>query len=146
MAKVKLSEMELAYDFLSFDGGEMNSAYVSKETGKIYWQSDEGGLDELPEDFDESDEYVAIPHRNDLDLGRRLVDDFVLQELPEEYDRVRSFFQRRGAYARYKDLLETKGLLDAWHKYENERTQHALKQWCEDNGIEILDPQPETTE
>jgi hypothetical protein len=46
-------------------------------------------------------------------------------------------FSRRGAYRRYKDLLEQKGLLDEWYDFEQQRTRQALLDWCEENGIEL---------
>jgi len=52
-------------------------------------------------------------------------------------NRVYSIFHRKGAYSRYKDLLERKGLLDEWYEYENERQKAALKEWCRENNIEI---------
>jgi hypothetical protein len=57
--------------------------------------------------------------------------------LPEELDRVYSIFRSKGAYSIYKDLLERKGFLDEWYKYENERQKVGLKEWCRENNIEI---------
>jgi hypothetical protein len=63
--------------------------------------------------------------------------DFVRSRCPEEIDRVLMIFSRRGAYRRYKDLLEQKGLLDEWYDFEQQRTRQALLDWCEENGIEL---------
>lgn len=63
---------------------------------KRFFASDIAGLDELPADLDESDDYIAIPHKNDLDLGKPLVMDFVYTRCPEEIDRVLMIFSRRG--------------------------------------------------
>jgi len=39
--------------------------FPSRETGKIYWHSGLSDLDEeLPEDIDDAEKYVAIPHKN----------------------------------------------------------------------------------
>ena len=59
-----------------------------------------------------------------------LVFDFVEARLPDDYDRVRVTFRRRGAYMRLKDFPDGKGLLDAWHQCENEKTLEALRDWC----------------
>jgi hypothetical protein len=95
------------------------------------------GYDELPEDLDESDDYIDIPHKNDLDLGKALVMDFVHSRCPEEIDRVLSIFRRPGAYGRFKDLLEQKSLLDEWYEFEQQRTRQALLHWCAENSIEL---------
>jgi len=63
--------------------------------------------------------------------------DFVRSRCPEEIDRVLSIFRRRGAYGRYKELLEQKSLLDEWYVFEQQRTRQALLHWCEENSIEL---------
>jgi hypothetical protein len=115
----------------------MHNAYLCKETGQIFYTSEMGDSDELPEDIDETDKYITIPHKNDLKLGKALVTEFTSKYMPEELDRTYMIFRRKGAYSRYKDLLERKGLLDEWYQYENERQKAALKEWCKENGIEI---------
>ena len=114
----------------------MHSVYLCKETGRTFYTSEMGDSDELPDDIDES-KYISIPYRNDLDLGKNLVIEFVSEFLPEELDRVYSIFRRQGAYSRYKELLSERGLLDKWYKFEDERQKAALKNWCAENGIEI---------
>jgi hypothetical protein len=59
--------------------------------------------------------------------------------LPDEFDRVDAIFSKRGAYSRFKDLLEEKGLLDKWYNFEDERNRNALMQWCIENDIELED-------
>jgi hypothetical protein len=90
----------------------------------------------LPDDVD-SDRYIAVPHKNDLDLGKRLVLKFAAEFLADEYDYVRQIFSRRGAYARFKDLLDRHGKLQQWHDYEDRAKKEALREWCQDNEIEI---------
>lgn len=114
----------------------MHNAYLCKETGKIFYTSDMGDSDELPEDIDDP-KYISIPHRNDLDLGKALVIEFTSEFLPEELERVYSIFRRRGAYSRYKELLDKKSLLDKWFKFENDRQKATLKEWCDENNIEL---------
>ena len=93
--------------------------------------------DELPEDIDDPDKYITIPHQNDLDLGKSLVFEFAAKYLPEEIDLIDFIFHHRGAYSRYKDLLDRKGCLDKWHKFEDERRKTALKQWCLEENIQF---------
>lgn len=102
----------------------------------MYYQSDYGDSDELPEDIDD-DKYIELPDKNELDLGKRLVFRFASAFMPEKMDKVEEIFSRKGAYARFKDLLEYEGKLDEWHAYENEAQKKALKEWCEDNSIKI---------
>ncbi len=128
-----------AFMFVSMEQQYIHNAYLCKETGQTFYTSEIGDSDELPEDLDEPDKYVAIPHKNELDLGRDLVFQFTAEYLPEELDRVFSMFRKKGAYSRYKDLLERKGSLQKWYQYEEDRQKAALREWCAENDIDIKD-------
>ena len=134
---ISFDDIENAFFFVSMDQQYMHNAYLCKETGEIFYTSEMGDSDELPEDIDEAEKYIAIPHKNELNLGKDLVIEFISEYLPEELDRVYSIFRRKGAYSRYKDLLGSKGALEDWYKFENERQKAALKEWCRENNIEI---------
>jgi hypothetical protein len=143
MVTVSFSELLDAFEFASSGGPYENRAFVSLDTGSLHCISDEIELEEeLPEDIDTSDRYLALPHKNDLDLGRRLAISFVKQNLPDEYDRVIGYFHKRGAYGRFKDLLEHRDVLETWYAFEKEATEQALKQWCEENEIQLSFSQP----
>jgi len=134
---ISFDDIENAFFFVSMDQMFMHSAYLCKETGEIFYTSEMGDSDELPEDIDDPEKYVTIPHKNELDLGKALVIEFTSEYLPEELDRVYAIFRRKGAYSRYKDLLERKGALEDWYKFENERQKAALKEWCRENNIKV---------
>lgn len=137
---VSFRDLQLAFDFVSVGGIGENQAFLDSETGKIYSHSEIAGdlEEELPADI-EDEKYVAIPHRNELDLGKPLVLDFVGQFLPDDYDEVRQIFGRRGAYARFKDLLARRGTLDRWYDFSAKAEEAALREWCADNEIELSD-------
>jgi len=141
MVAVKHDDLSMAFDFVSDAASMEHNAYVSLDTGKVYWTSDFNDAfdEEIPDDLEASDRYLAIPHKNELGLGRSLALQFVAQELPECYDQVEGFFRRQGAYARFKDLLERKGILELWYSFEADTVERALRQWCAANGLEILE-------
>ncbi|WP_042876522.1 hypothetical protein [Cupriavidus necator] len=141
MVAVKHEDLSMAFDFVSYAAPMEHNAYVSLDTGKVYWASDSNDAfdEDIPDDLETSDRYLAIPHKNDLDLGRTLVLRFVAQELPASYDQVEGFFQRQGAYSRFKDLLRRKGVLEVWYTFEADSVERALRQWCAENGLEILE-------
>ena len=64
---------------------------------------------------------------------------FVTQELPDQADRVGGFFRHKGAYARFKDLLESEGLLEKWYNFEAAASDRALRDWCAENDIQIIE-------
>jgi hypothetical protein len=116
------------------DSGE-HCAVVNRITGESFFASIISDYDDLPDDLEENDDYIGIPHKNDLDLGKPLVIDFARQRCSELIDSVLAIFSRRGAYGRYKDMLAEKSLLEAWHAFENQRTRETLLEWCERRGI-----------
>ncbi|MCP3712408.1 hypothetical protein M3I54_36710, partial [Paraburkholderia sp. CNPSo 3274] len=99
MVAVRHDDLSMAFDFVSCAAPAEHNAYVSLDTGKIWWTSDSSDAfdEEIPDDLETSDRYLAIPHRNELDLGSRLALRFVAQTLPACYDQVEGFFRRRGA-------------------------------------------------
>jgi hypothetical protein len=143
MAAVKFDDLSTAFDFVSFAAPLEHQAFVSLDTGAIYWISEAGGVgdEELPPDLDTSDRYVAVPHRNDLDLGLDLVLRFVREVLPHQDDKVAAMFWRPGAYGRFKSLLDAEGRLDEWYAFEADATKQALQDWCTANGLAPDDEQ-----
>ena len=141
MVAVKFDDLSSAFDFVSYAAPMEHQAYISLDTGKIYWISDAIDTieEEIPEDLEDSDRYLAIPHKHELDLGSSLALRFAAQQLPAHYGQVEGFFRRRGAYARFKNLLEREGALELWYAFEADSAEKALRQWCAENGLEILD-------
>lgn len=146
MVRVKYDDISMAFDFVGSAPPMEHNAYVSLDTGEIYWTSEMNPMDEeLPDDLETSDRYLAIPHKNDLDLGRNLALRFVSQELPERYGEAQAFFRRKGAYARLKGLLEAEGILEKWYKFEADAVEKAMREWCEENGIRIIEKDDESS-
>ncbi len=110
---VDAEELRAAFEFVSSGAPLEHRAYICLDTGRIYWGAESAGLNEndLPDDLETSDRYIAVPHKNDRGLGRRLALTFAGWEMPDSRDIVAGFFRRRGAYARFKDLLASRGLL-----------------------------------
>ncbi len=134
---MKYSDIEHAFLFVSMVPPEENNAYLDKETGEIYYVSELGDSDELPDDWEDNEKLISIPHKNDLNLGRDLVFDFISASLPDEFNRVKGIFSKKGAYARFKDLLESKGKLEAWYEFERKATEVAVRDWCKENDINL---------
>ena len=140
MVAVTYEEISSAFEFVSSGAPLEQSAYISLDTGQIYWASELASLDEeLPEDLDTSDRYLVVPHRTELDLGKDLALRFAAQELPESHDQIASIFRRKGAYGRFKQLLEENGVLEKWYKFEAEAADTALREWCAANDIQIIE-------
>jgi hypothetical protein len=136
---VSLPDLLDAFEWVSASTILENLAYVSRSTGKTYITSREMDVgDELPDDIDDGREYLAVPHKNELNLGSHLAISFAENWLPESADAVHAFFRQRGAYGRFKELLERKGCLDAWYQYEAQAVEEALREWCRANDIAVV--------
>ena len=146
MVTVRYDELSLAFEFVSAGLPMEHNAYISIDTGQIYWISDLNPTEEeVPDDLETSDRYIAIPHKNDLGLGRSLALRFVTQELPEHYGQAKAFFRSRGAYARFKQLLESEGVLEKWYQFEEESGEQALRDWCAENSIQLIEKGDESS-
>ncbi len=76
---VTFQDILAAFEFVSWNesSGE-HQAVLCRRTGKIYWHSDtlDEMDDELPNDIDDDENYVAIPDKRELGLGKPLVTGF----------------------------------------------------------------------
>jgi hypothetical protein len=141
---VRFQEILNAFEFAATGGGiAENQAILCRPTGKIYLHSDfsdfEGMLDELPEDVEDDEKYIALPGKRELGLGKPLALDFAREYLPRDFDEVRYIFSRRGAYAKFRALLIRSKALERWYDFESKATTRALREWCEFNSIEVVD-------
>jgi len=140
MVAVTYDEISSAFDFVSSAAPMEHSAYICLDSGQIHWISELASLDEeVPDDLETSDRYIAIPHKNELDLGRNLALRFAAEQLPDSYEQVENIFRRKGAYGRFKQLLEENSVLENWYKFEEEATEQAIRNWCAENAIQIVE-------
>jgi len=133
-------EILLGFEFVE-GGAGLHAAILCRRTGKIYWRSEFSDLDELidefPDDVEDDENYIAIPGKRELGLGKPLVLDFAREFLPDDFDEVRYMFSKRGAYRKFRDLLTQRNALDRWYDFESKATEQALREWCEFNSIEV---------
>jgi hypothetical protein len=73
-----------------------NSAYLDLETGEIFYQSEMADIDDIGDEELAWDHMIAILHKNDLDLGRSLVFEFVEITVPDAYGQIRQCSDERG--------------------------------------------------
>jgi hypothetical protein len=87
MITVKYDDLSSAFDFVSFGAPFEHRAFVSRDTGTVYWISETNPIEdeELPDDLDASDRYIAVPHKNELDLGNHLALRFAEEQLPHRF-------------------------------------------------------------
>lgn len=137
MVRVKYDDLLLAYEFVSSSAELETAAYISLDTGEIYWKTEALDEKELPANLDASDRYLPVAHKSDLDLGTSLVFRFIQQELPHRYDDIRTIFRHKGAYHRFKQVLASEEALDKWFAFEAKSIETALREWCAEHGISV---------
>ena len=143
MITIKFDKLLEAFEFASCSGGFNSNAYVDLETGHVYWVADEmEEFEEVPDDIETSDRYLVLPDKRDFELGRNLAFSFAAETLPNEYENVVDCFRKKGAYGRFKDLLDRHDALTQWHEFEAKQTEIALREWCRQNDIQLDDPPP----
>jgi len=135
---VDWTDLVHTFEYVSLGQPGEHEAVLCRQTGKFLWHTDlEDDIEAWPDDADDEEKYLAIPHKKELDLGKPLVLEFARQFLPDEFDEIRRMFDKRGAYARFKDLLQRKKVLDQWYNFEARAAEVALREWCQANGITI---------
>lgn len=139
MAGFRINDIEIAFQFVSAQPQGGDSAYLNVKTGEIFYQSLMMDMDKLDGKKVNWDHLVAVPHKNDLGLGRSLVFEFAEVNLPDDYHWVRDMFRQKGAYSRFKEFLESRGMLEAWYRFENEREETTLRAWCAKNLVPLSD-------
>ena len=134
---VRFDDLLAGFDWVSAEPMG-NAAYVSRRTGQVHWASELMELDdELPADIDDASIYVGLPSKQELGLGRVLAQQFIREYLPSAYEQVAAYFHHRGAYAKFKDLLNRNGLLEAWYAHEANEVERALRAWAAEQGISV---------
>ncbi len=132
---VALDELILALDWVSDLSSTDNMAFVCRESGRVFMTSEEDfGVElepDLPLNLDDETKYAIVPTRQDLRLGKRLAVRFVQGSLPARLEDTYTMFAARGAYARFKDMLESEQVLEAWYAFEAEAVERSLRDWAE---------------
>jgi hypothetical protein len=142
--RVKWAELIEAFEFSNCAGPSMLRAYLERETGKFFFSSNFADADEddptwIAIEDANSEKFIALPDRRELELGKSLVLGFSAARLPERYHEIKDIFRRRGAYSRFKAILDESGVLQKWYDFEAEATQDALREWAAENDIEIIE-------
>ena len=138
---VSLDELMAAMFFVSDAHSPDAAAYLHRPSGEIFWRSDDQLLDEfydgekLPEDVDNSPEYLPIPNKGELNAGKALVFAFVARFMPHAYAEVAAIFRKPGPYRRFRHILEERDLLDSWRQFQDTGEKEAMRNWCRKNGV-----------
>jgi hypothetical protein len=135
--KYSFDDIQKAHEFVSSSPLDENQAILNLKTGEILYKSGMLDEEEFPGEIETSDDFVWVPHREDLDWGAGLMMDFVELYLPAERKTVKRMLRRANALSNFQELLTRLGKLEAWQAFEKEETKNALLDWCDENEIEV---------
>jgi hypothetical protein len=137
---VNYSDLLMVFECICSCAPGESDAYICVNTGTIYLVSAIADCgEEAPEDVETSDQYIRVPHRRDLDLGRELVFAFVRKDMPDEWENIVDIFRGKGAYGEFRQMLRSRGLLNQWYAFEASAAEIALREWSLENRIEFTD-------
>ena len=135
---ISYDELHSAFDFVSAGAPYERNAYIAKATGEVIQAAT--GYDaykQIPSDVDDGERYWSVPHKQDLHLGSQLELKFVEEHIPDQFAAAEDFFHRRGAHAKFHDLVARAGKEALWRQYEQQATEQALRQWAAGEGIRL---------
>lgn len=139
MSQVNLDELERAAMTVE-DGGGAVTAVVSRETGMIHLLNDEYMDEEapVPSASGGNGRYVSVPPAGVLGIGDGLVLRFAAAHLAADQDTVRDLFRDRNTEG-FARLLEERGAGEAWERFHEEASRTALRNWCQENGLQLAE-------
>jgi len=141
---ISFNEVYDAYEYVCIgsDGGA--SAHLNSESGKVLIvpsaiASDHDEIEAAEKQL-ETGEWIELPDKYELHLGKELVFRFAADNLSEnDFMRVERIFSHRGAYGNWKDFLEDRDLLKKWYDFSNDAEIKALKEWLVAAAIPFAD-------
>src|SRR4051794_24553948 len=110
---VRFDELLTAYEMGNFMTFNEVRPSIDLDTGRIHVGSDDfeiGDADEM--EIEEDGDFLPLPSKYDLNLGKHLVFAFADTHMSEADAKVYSFFTRKGRYQRFKDFLDRRSMLD----------------------------------
>jgi hypothetical protein len=155
MNPVKLSKVAEEFDGLM---DEMH-AYVNRKTGETYGLTDEeihlveaveeegeAALEDVPEWQREvlpkvrevlgSGEWLELPSQFEFH-EYKVMEAFCLGLEDEDLrERLLEAIRGSGAFRRFKDAVDRRGVADAWYEYRQAMIEAFIAEWLKENGIE----------
>jgi hypothetical protein len=116
---------------------EAEIAALSERNEPVEWRDWERERIEILREIENgSQRYVQLPSQQDVhewDIMRRFCDT-VGDDLAERLLRA---IRGRGAFRRFKDELDRRGLLDRWFAFRRDALREIAIEWCSENDIPI---------
>lgn len=119
-----------------------STAYYDLEKDELLWYVEDVGYqqeedDEVIEEMIEEGwktRFFRLPGKFDIN-EYHFMEDFIDEEVPagNMQDRFYSAIRGRGAFRKFREMLERFDLLDEWYVYKEEAQKKLAIEWCEEN-------------
>lgn len=141
--KIRLSDLTEALE------GQNDDSFTvyDTETGETHfiWDGMIDGEDATEEEIEEmkdDDRYIGMPSQYDIH-EYEIMRSFIYT-LPENrmQDRLFQAISGRGAFRRFREVLEDYGEGDRWYHYRDASIEKIGREWAKGHGIEVIDDVP----
>ena len=114
--------------------------FLDLETGESVFLADEliTGLDNegLEDEIEESPErYLRLPTKFEIH-EYHIMEEFIWTLKGEKADKLERAIRGRGAFRRFKDMVDRMGILQRWYDFQSEYYRKLAAQWCQEHGLE----------
>ena len=131
--KVKLTDIIDAIDMMD----QYSEYFLDKETGEIEWISDMTmSREEREEIYDRLDEHGFYRLPTSFEIRDYDIMEGFIYGMPEAVQgRMLSTIQGRGAFRRFKDMVNEMGIEQVWYDFRDDAYKRKAIRWCEENDI-----------
>ena len=132
---VILDAIEMADDnytyFLDLETGE--SVFLADEL--ITGLDNEGLEDEIEENLER---YLRLPTKFEIH-EYHIMEEFIWTLKGDRADKLEHAIQGRGAFRRFKDMVDRMGISQQWYDFQAEYYRKLAIEWCQEHGLEYIE-------
>ena len=87
--------------------------------------------------LENQDDYLPLPEKYDFN-EYRIIEKFISNvAVPKQSEILSQAIQGKGAFRRFKDMLEKLELVDQWYKFREQKLREFVELWCKENKIDF---------
>jgi hypothetical protein len=113
--------------FIAADSGDEPGSLSDSDAEEI----------ELARRIEDSDDYLALPSRFDVDEYGMMQQFARGLENADTRNALLDTLRGSGAFRRFKDMSRALGVSEQWYRYRDAALEEIAIEWCESNGIEL---------
>ena len=126
-----IEAIEMADDNFTF--------FLDLETGKSVLLADElsTGMDNEGLE-NEIERFFRLPTKFEIH-EYNIMEEFIQTLKGEDADKLEQVIQGRGAFRRFKDMVNRRGITKQWYDFQADYYRNLAIAWCQEHGIEYVE-------